>query len=458
MKYVLKTKDIPLIHFDLYGNIYEGFNMKINKVENNELLPLGLNLTNDKFIKWLRQRNIPKNREFVNEILQSLNLQKDELIGLIEVGKSLSLNDTFWVTREGFEGEFKDYNLYENDFNKSVALVAYTGHGFSDSIGTLPELTTGGTLRKAWRNIDEGICLYKGERKGFSNVGKEPFYEFFASQIADAMGIKHVDYDLKKWEGELASTCKLFTDINIGYLPIYNLVDKNKGLKDIVDTYKNISEDAYQQFCSMMVFDAVIYNLDRHLGNFGVLFDTNTNEIKDIAPVFDNGVSLLGEANLSRLNSFDSAKEYCKTLVPAIGKSFDDNIALFKGPIQQKQIMKLINFKFSQHEKYKFPEDRLELIENILQDRIKEALNMKHKEYVFIDKNKEFEYDELPESIKEKALKEIEQILREAKEPYSAEEVIDNYLFKYFNEDISIIEKEPLNDYLYYKENREIER
>ena len=52
MKYVLKTKDTPLIHFDLDGNIYEGFNMKINKVENNELLPLGLNLTNDKFIKW----------------------------------------------------------------------------------------------------------------------------------------------------------------------------------------------------------------------------------------------------------------------------------------------------------------------------------------------------------------------------------------------------------------------
>ena len=103
MKYVLKTKDIPLIHFDLDGNTYEGFSLKINNIENEELLPLGLTLTDNKFLNWLRQRNIPKNREFVNEILQSLNLQKDELIGLIEVGKSLSLNDTFWILRENLK-------------------------------------------------------------------------------------------------------------------------------------------------------------------------------------------------------------------------------------------------------------------------------------------------------------------------------------------------------------------
>ncbi len=454
MKYVLKTKDIPLIHFDLDGDIYEGFNLKIDKVENKKLLPLGLNLTDDNLLNWLRQRNIPKNREFVNEILQSLNLQKDELIGLIEVGKSLSLNDTFWVVREEFEGSFKDYNLYENDFNKSVGLIAYTGHGYSDSIGTLPELTTGGSLRKAWRNTDRGIYLYKGERKGFVNVGKEPFYEFFACQVADTMEIKHISYDLENWAGELASTCKLFTDINTGYLPIYSLVNKNKGLKDIVDTFKCISEDAYQQFCSMMVFDAIIYNLDRHLANFGVLFDTNSNQILDIAPVFDNGISLLGEANPKRLESYDSAKEYCKTLIPAIGKSFDDNIALFKGPIQQRQLMKLINFKFVQHEKYQFPNDRLKLIESILQDRVKEALAIKHKEYTFAYRDKEYTFYKLPKSFQAKALIEIEQILRDTNKNYSVNDVIDNYLFKYSDEDISIIEKEPLDEFLHNKKTK----
>lgn len=33
MKYILKTKDIPLIHFDLNGNTYESFSLKINNIE-----------------------------------------------------------------------------------------------------------------------------------------------------------------------------------------------------------------------------------------------------------------------------------------------------------------------------------------------------------------------------------------------------------------------------------------
>lgn len=39
----------------------------------------------------------------------------------------------------------------------------------------------------------------------------------------------------------------------------------------------------------MVVFDAVIYNTDRHFGNFGVLVDGKTNKIIAQAPLFDHG-------------------------------------------------------------------------------------------------------------------------------------------------------------------------
>ena len=39
----------------------------------------------------------------------------------------------------------------------------------------------------------------------------------------------------------------------------------------------------------MMVFDALICNVDRHLNNFGVLVDNRTNKIKCMAPLFDHG-------------------------------------------------------------------------------------------------------------------------------------------------------------------------
>lgn len=34
----------------------------------------------------------------------------------------------------------------------------------------------------------------------------------------------------------------------------------------------------------MIVFDALICNVDRHFGNFGVLVDDESNQIADLAP------------------------------------------------------------------------------------------------------------------------------------------------------------------------------
>ena len=435
MKYILKNKDLPLISFEMQRDIFGEYNINITDIYNASLIPLGLTLNSEGLLKWLQNRTIPKNREFVNEILSSLGLKRNDLEGIIKVSKSLSLNDCYWIVEEGFNGKFKDYNLYENDFNKTVSLIAYTGHGRSNSVGTLPELTTGGTLKKAWRNINNGIYLFKGARKGYANGGLEPFSEFYASQIAETMGLYHVDYQLEMWEGELASTCKLFTSIPIGYVPIYCLVSRYNSLKEIASIYKKISDNAYEKFCSMMVFDSLIYNLDRHLGNFGILRDNTTGNILDISPIFDNGISLLDEAKEEDANDFDSALNYCRSLYPAIGTSFDDNAALFKGDKQQKELLKLINFKFKKHDLYNLPDKRLELLERLIRHRAKELLSIKR---INLDikmskapSSKEFKYDELPDNLKVVALEEIRLNLQlENIIGVSPLELVDNYIYK----------------------------
>ncbi|MGN1135771.1 MAG: hypothetical protein ACI4SF_06080 [Oscillospiraceae bacterium] len=45
-------------------------------------------------------------------------------------------------------------------------------------------------------------------------------------------------------------------------------------------------------FRRMCVFDSLILNIDRHLGNFGVLADNNTMKVIRMASVFDNNRSL----------------------------------------------------------------------------------------------------------------------------------------------------------------------
>ena len=93
------------------------------------LLPLDMERIGEGIIRWLERRVIPKNRAFVDEILKTLGLSRNDTKGIIDVCKGLSLNDSYWVVPESFEGTFSQYNLYENRFSEILALVAYTGAG-----------------------------------------------------------------------------------------------------------------------------------------------------------------------------------------------------------------------------------------------------------------------------------------------------------------------------------------
>ena len=69
-----------------------------------------------------------------------------------------------------------------------------------------PELTTGGMLPQAWCYVEhDGICLYKGGTTGASNAGREPYCEYYASQIAETMRLSAVHYDLENWKGIAAT-------------------------------------------------------------------------------------------------------------------------------------------------------------------------------------------------------------------------------------------------------------
>lgn len=177
--------------------------------------PLDMDLSDAGLLKWLQRRIIPKSRAYASEILKTFGLSVNDTKGIIDVCKGLSLNDSFWVVHQGFTGTFAQYNLYENWFSESLSLIAYTGVGQSDAAFTIsPELTTNGILPKAWRFIAaDGIYLYKGGTFGAANTGNEPYSEFYASQIAQTMGLHAVRYDLENWKGisETSVSCGTIT-------------------------------------------------------------------------------------------------------------------------------------------------------------------------------------------------------------------------------------------------------
>ncbi len=176
--YSLRLYDTELMRFSLEKRGLEGLVAQVLSVqrEKSHLMPLELDVTGTGIIRWLEHRVIPKNRAFVDEILKTLGLGRNDTKGIIDVCKGLSLNDSYWVVPEDFQGTFAQYNLYQNRFSEMLALVAYTGAGQShEAFTTSPELTTNGMLPKAWRLLEDGIWLYKGGTSGASNTGREPY-------------------------------------------------------------------------------------------------------------------------------------------------------------------------------------------------------------------------------------------------------------------------------------------
>ena len=374
--YSLRLYDETLLTFTLEEKGLEGLQATILNVEaeKKNLFPLDLELSGEGVVKWLERRVIPKNRQFVDEILKTLGLSVNNTKGIIDVCMGLSLNDSYWVVPTDFDGKYADYNLYENRFSEALSLVAYTGVGGSrEAFSTSPELTTNGMLRKAWRFVeDDGIYLYKGGTEGAANTGNEPYSEYYACQIADRMGLDFVQYDLENWKGILASKCKLFTDIDTSFVPVGRILHK-ATLKSCLDYYKTLGEEFYEQLCSMLVFDALIYNEDRHFGNFGLLRNNRTGEITAPAPIFDNGLSLF---NFAMADDLENLGEYAKTRSNPYRVSYEDVCREVMGAKQKEQLRRMIDFRFTRHASLNLPEERLVAIEKQIAERTRELLSV----------------------------------------------------------------------------------
>lgn len=372
--YSLRIYDTELMKFSMEKRGLSGLVADIlyknEKYAN--LMPLDMEQTGEGIIRWLERRVIPKNRAFVDEILKTLGLSHNDTKGIIDVCRGLSLNDSYWVVPEDFEGKFSQYNLYENRFSEILALVAYTGAGGSrQAFTTSPELTTGGMLPKAWRYVEnDGIYLYKGGTAGASNTGREPYCEYYASQIAETMRLNAVHYDLENWKGITASKCALFTDIDTAYIPVGRIV-RSGGIAACLAWYKELGDEFSEQLCSMLVFDALIYNEDRHFGNFGVLRDNRSGRIIAPAPVFDNGFSLFCYAGREDYENLD---EYARTRSNPYNISYEDVCAEVMGAKQKEQLRRMIGFRFKRHESLNLPEEHLTAIEKHLEGRVRKLL------------------------------------------------------------------------------------
>lgn len=376
---ILKHRDRELLRFEWIEP--QGVRvLSVNETER-RFLPLEMKgeATDEALWKWLTHRTVPKHRHYIQMMLGNLGISRMSTQAIIEMCKGLSLNDVYWVMPDTFKGEWKDYNLYSNEFSKTLAVMAFTGgfHGEFNpekDITSSPEFTTNGMLAKCWRRIGDDVLLYKSGTEGAANTGFEPYSEYYAAQIAEAMGLNHVPYGLEKFKGRLCSTCPLFTSEKYGYVPAGRLISRDEALAD-------------SRFADIFFFDAIIFNTDRHMENFGYLIDNDTNEIAGIAPIFDNGYGLFSLAMYrpgQRYDEYGDLRKFISHVTPALYEKwleFPRELTLE----MTNRLKGLKGFRFKRHKYYNLPVDRLRRIEDFLQNRITKIIDYGKQADVFLN-------------------------------------------------------------------------
>lgn len=358
MQYLLLNKDSIWLDFHCEQNEY----LETTAYEDawhTEQRPFGYrNLTD-----FLEQRKAPKHRAHIAELLKEYGCET--LDGYLNVAHALSLNDTLWVKPADSRLTWAEVSLYRNPFNAVISQAAFDGSisssGFSS---TSPEFSTDGQYAKCWVRENDTVQLYKTG----GVFGMEPLSEFLASQLAAVFCTESVPYDLGFYHGALISKCPLFTSEQYG-LAKAAVLTRDRTISGFLRYFESIgSEAAFRRMC---ILDALILNIDRHSGNFGVLYDNDTLQVKGMAPVFDNNRSLLFDLDDDQLKNTEWCIRHCS---PRLGSDF---IATARGLLTDEILSDLKNlkdFRFTGHPQIMIESERLDRLNSILQCQLNKIL------------------------------------------------------------------------------------
>lgn len=276
---------------------------KVIQIKNIEYAPLSIYKTyqDNKDVltevnKWFKGRNIPIWRDDLFYLLKKLDVKTaDELL---MKSYALSLSDQYWIKPCESKLKYKDVNFFDNDFEYSDFLdITFSNTNINRKISLMtPNNTTDGRLKKTWIIENGKRILIKG---GYKDNPIAPLNELLASMICDALGIKHVSYELDVINDKIVSKCEDFIDEDTEFITAHSILkDELTGnYKEIYERYIEILEsngisDARDNLEDMIFLDYLIINVDRHLNNLGIIRNVNTLKWISVAPIFDSGEAM----------------------------------------------------------------------------------------------------------------------------------------------------------------------
>lgn len=301
--YELMHKDIVITALSYNKDIEK---VKILPPNSLKYIPIGGQMNMMKLYDWWKDRTVPITRHGLNKLIENVSFEKVQNLMLDNL--ALSLTDCYWVRPLGSNLCWKDVSMFTHNFCDELGSCLYTSQ-FSENVrkstNFMPSSTTQGELKKKWVIDSNGNrILIKG------NYGKsyqQSINEVFASYLHFKQGYSnYVNYtliDVMESSGLMGKgcACLAFTSNDIEFISGWEICQnfKQKSNSNWYPNYRDMCvslglEYNYLvlQLDYMILSDFVMSNTDRHFNNLGLLRNSDTLNIFDVAPLFDTGNSM----------------------------------------------------------------------------------------------------------------------------------------------------------------------
>ena len=373
--YYLMNKDKVVASFEEKPASAFSYDIVFIVSEISGMLPLGF----DDINSWIDGRKSSKHNTRMRCLMRQIDC--DNRVGFIRATHAATLNDTFWIKADSESISWEDVSLYSNRFSTTISRASFENERVivNNSVLSLvsPELSCEGSFPKCFRResvsgqFDSDIFIYKrGTELG---LNLEPYCEMLASEVASIIcGNNSVNYSIEQFCNNPASKCNLFTNEHIGYVSFSKIKNKNYTLQDIFDYFVAIGSE--QQFREMLIVDSLCFNQDRHMSNYGVLFNNDTLEIIGMAPVYDYNLSFLSRASIE---DFECIGDRLFGIQPKLGEDFTRIGQMAVNDSLRDRVKSLQDFSFSFRGDDVFTSSRVETLEIMVRKQVKAVLSDK---------------------------------------------------------------------------------
>ena len=301
--FILKHKDLDVAMMKM--DVRTGMIEYVLSVYLPEELPAGCAPDGTGLGEWWKLRAIPDSRKGIRQVLSRLSEATSQSLMLSSYG--LSLTDHYWIQPVGQELYWKDLNFYENNFEDELGDIltdSERDRSDSDGISKLsPSVSVNGDMKKKWIIRKGGRYLLKVNPNYHS---QQAVNEVIAGKLHERMGWKnYVSYEMGtihiSGREYPCSLSPMFTSVETEFVSAYQIVAAYKVPND-VSLYEALirqavslgaDEKEVRAFLEYMILtDFILTNMDRHLNNFGFLYDPRQHRLSGMAPLFDTGNSL----------------------------------------------------------------------------------------------------------------------------------------------------------------------